>query len=138
MADFSKNITNAVNVFGNGPSTKWGQAFGFPYTMTWGTSRWGEGESLPISFKKVIGNDLFPLFEYARSGLRKNFDFGSFLPTQAMGSSTLRDGTGVWKYVFISDTTSQNERDFASWTAGTDPDVTFTCQAAAGTSWSEL
>lgn len=137
MADFTKNITNTVNVFGNGPSTKWGQAVGFPYTMTWGTSTWGEGESLPIAFVKVISNSQGLAFDYAGSTFNKYVDFGSTPVLCDPFSETLRDGTGTWKYVFTSDTTEAEGRDFTTWSEVTATDATFTCQAAAGTVWSE-
>lgn len=137
MADFSKNITNTVNVFGDGPSTKWGQANGYPYTMTWGTSKWGEGESLPIAFVKVISNSQDLTFDYTGSSLRKVVDIGSAPVLSDMGSEVLRDGTGTWLYVFTSDTTQGEDRDSATWTETTASDATFTCQAAAGTTWSE-
>lgn len=137
MADFTKNITNTVNVFGAGPSTKWGQSIGYPYTMTWGTSTWGEGESLPYSFVKVITNSQDLTFEYAGGAVAKYVDLGSAPLDSDLGSEMLRDGTGNWNYVFPSNTAEGEDRSFATWTETTASDATFTCQAAAGTVWSE-
>ena len=136
MANFSQNITNTVNVFGNGPSTKWGQAVGVPYTMTWGTSKWGEGESIPVAFIKVISNSQALTWDYARAEVRKVFEIGSTPVGCDPFLERLSDGS--WNYVFVSDTTDAEERDFSTWTSATASDATFTCQAAAGTSWSEL
>lgn len=52
-----------------------------------------------------------------------------------MSSGTLRDGSASWKYVFPSNTEDAENVNYASWTAGTNPDVTFTCGAAGSTVW---
>lgn len=134
MADFSKNITNAVNVFGGGPSTKWGQAVGSPYTFTWGSSKWGEGESLPIAFVKVVSNAQTIDYDIAGKSFTKRQEIGSFSADFTAASQTLRQGS--WYYVFVSDTYLASERDFASWTSGTATDATFTCLSVAATTWS--
>lgn len=135
MADFTQNITNSVRCFGQGPSTKWGGANGFPYTMTWGVSKWGEGESLPIAFQKVISNSQALTWDYYGASVAKVVDAGSAALSFEMYSQVLKQGD--WFYVFTSDTTAGESRDFASWTAVSADDATFTCQAAAGTTWSE-
>lgn len=138
MADFSQNITNAVNVFGEGPSTKWGQAVALQ-TMTWGTSKWGEG-SISTLFEviKVISNTQSMSWNYYGADVQKQFEIGTMVATHDMGSEVLRDGSGTWTYVFPSVTTEGESRVFASWTSAASPDVTFTCQAAGSTSWSEV
>lgn len=134
MADYSKNITNAVNVFGGGPSSKWGDANGYPYTFTWGTTTWGEGGSLPLSFQKVISNNIPTTFDYYAAQYTKRSDLGSVVGDFTATSQTLRQGS--WYYVFTSDTYLGSERDFASWTSGTRADATFTCLPTNVTSWS--
>jgi len=66
----------------------------------------------------------------------KQFSFGEITANAAMSLETLRNG--VWDVVFVSDTTNATERDFASWTEVSKPDVTFTCGAAASTTWNEV
>lgn len=147
-------FTNSIRAFSEGPSTKWGQSNGYPYTMTWGTSTWGEGESIPLSVMKVISNS--QPFSGVYQGSRvvhllgigsasvdsdlyryynKTWTAGSVSPTFEMSSEVLKNGG--WTYVFPSLATDGESRDFASWTAGSSPDVTFSCQAAGSTSWSE-
>lgn len=135
MANYTQNITFNVNCFGPAPSTKWGQA-NFPYTMTWGTSLWGEGQALETRFIKVVTNSQNLSWDYTRSNFTKNHSIGTMVVTHDMASQALRQGD--WNYVFTSDTTAGESRDFASWTEISKPDATFTCQAAAGTSWSEV
>lgn len=137
MANFSKNITNAVNVFGQGPSTKWGQTNGTPYTFVWGVSTWGEGYSLPIDVRKIISNALLPTWNYSRSDQVKVSRIGTFVATSDMDSEELRDGTGLWEYVFTSDTVEGESRSFAQWSEGAEPTTSFSCQTAGSTSWSE-
>ena len=136
MANFTQNISNSVRVFGEGPSTKWGQANGYPYTMTWGTAKWGEGESLPIAFKKVISNSQSLTWDYSRAQVRMLLGIGTLVASHDMYSQALRQGD--WNYVFVSDTLAGESRDFADWSVVTNGDATFTCAAANGTSWSEL
>ena len=136
MATFTKTIANGVNVFGGGPSTKFGQAT-FPYTAVFGTSKWGEGTNkVEVNFTKVISNSQPSDSDLAYAfSITKSIDLGSAVVTHDMASQTLQNGD--WFYVFTSDTSAGESRDFATWVAGTDPDVTFVCQAAQGTSWSE-
>ena len=136
MADFTKTITNGLRVFGVNPSTKWGDAVAFQ-TMVWGTTKWGEGTT-PLAFivQKVISESITPTWDKSEASLGKTLDFGSVSPSFEMSAEQLRSGD--WLVVFSSDTTNGEDRDFASWTSATAPDVTFTCAAAAGTTWSEL
>ncbi len=135
MADFTQNITNSVRCFGPANSTKWGQAAGVGFTMTWGTSKWGEDGVLVTEFIKVVANA--PTFSWDRSSVQigKNLSTETLTPAFEMSSERLAQGD--WTIVFTSNESDAENRDQASWTEGSRPDATFTCQAAAGTSWSE-
>lgn len=133
MADFSQNITNSVRVFGGEPATKWGDAVGTPYTMVWGTTLWGEGSYTTIfSMGKIISESLALGDVYAKGSNKKISE--SLLPGSDMYIERLSDGSG-WQYVFTSDTTNAEERDFATYTSSSVYDATFTCAAANSTSW---
>lgn len=142
MADHSKNISNSVSVFGLGPTTKWGQA-NAPYTMTWGTSKWGSDESsapidqnsIPVVFEKVIQNS-----QAITNAVSTQADFQVAITSTATPSfeatiETLTDGSGAWRYVYVSDTINADERDFATWTSGTDGAVSFTTVSTPSTVW---
>jgi len=135
MATFTKTITNSIQCFGGGPSVKWGDS-NYPYTMVWGVSTWGDGESLPIRIYKLISNSQSMSFDYAGCTLTRPLDIGSVEASFSGQSFTMQNGD--WYYVFTSDTTNGSERDFASWTSQSANDFTFTCQSAGSTSWSEL
>ncbi len=135
MADFTKNITNSVNVFGEGPSTKWGQA-SFPATMIWGTSKWGEGRAMQFQVVKYATSSLSPTWDRSAAQVGKNFEIGSSVVTMDMGSETMKQGD--WKYIFTSNQTEAENRNLSTWTEVANNDVTFTCQAAGATSWSEV
>ena len=131
MADFIKTISNSLNLFGNGPSTKWGQSFGYPYTMVWGTSTWGEGYSLVIDIEKIITNSITP-------------DSAFYLETNKLISNDLslsfetsdeRLYQGDWSYVFSFYTSDAEDRDFPTWTEGSASSVSFTCGSAGSTTW---
>lgn len=131
MADYTKTITNSLNLFGNNPSSKWGQA-NFPYTMTWGTTKWGEGTATIIfSVEKLIENSLVPSNSVSNDFIKVISD--SITPAFETSSEYLENG--VWRIVFISDTTEAENRDFATWVSGTTQAATYTSIAAASTTW---
>lgn len=64
MTAWSKTITNAVNVFGEGPTSMWGQ-------YSWGSFKWGEGTTDTLqTVEKLISNsqlfDTVPCKEQAK------------------------------------------------------------------------
>jgi len=132
VADFSQTISNVVNCFGGSPSTKWGN--NAPYTMTWGTSKWGEGtEDLQVAVVKLISNSQSLSDDYSRRV--EKLVSNDLTPTSETTSETLQDGSG-WRYVFTSDTTEAENRDEASYSSGTAASTSWTSATAASTSWS--
>lgn len=132
MADYTKTITNSVNLFGLNPSNKWGSAV-FPYTMTWGTTKWGEG-SFPEIFSiiKYASSSISPDTVIVKSS-RKVIE-NSMIVSSDPSSEKLM--TGVWNVVFASDTIEAENRDFPTWTQSSSVSVSFTCAAAGSTTWS--
>lgn len=131
MADFIKTISNSINLFGNGPSTKWGESFGFPDTMVWGTSTWGEGYSLVIDIEKFISNSITPdsaIYLESQKLISENISL-SFETTSEKISQ------GEWNYVFVSDVTNAEDRDFTTWSQGSGVNTSFTCGTAGSTTW---
>lgn len=134
MADFIKTINNSVNLFGEGPCTKWGQANGFAYTMVWGTTRWGEGSfSLVFSVEKLIENS------QAVTGVYQRHEFDKVLANTLVTDfetdlESLR--SGIWDIVFPSDTINAEDRDFASYTTQGASANSWTCLAAGSSNWS--
>lgn len=119
MADLVQNVTSTVLVLGT--TSKWG-------ILVWGVDNWGEANATEILFTKVIQNS-------------QTID--QALSTTAQMTRTMTIGTavvshdvspglsnGIWDYVI--DLSPQ------TWGESTINDATFTCQAAAGTSWSEV
>ena len=133
MADFTKTVSNTLNVFGPAPSTKWGT--GTPYTMTWGTSKWGEGtEDLVVLPGKFIGNSLAPTSEISSKDFFHLVDMGSLSPTSETVTETL--SSGIWDYVFVSNTSDADDRSFASWTDDTSASTSWTDDTSPSTTWS--
>lgn len=132
MADFTKTITNAVNLFGLNPSNKWGESV-LPYTMTWGVTKWGE-DSYPQIFSviKYASSSISPDTVIVKSP-QKVID-NSFSVLSDPSSEQL--SVGVWNVVFASDTTEAENRDFPTWAQSAAVSVSFTCAAAGSTTWS--
>lgn len=137
MANFTQNISNAVRCFGNGPSSKWGQDNGPTYTMVWGTTSWGEGFAVVTraDWTARLVNSIVPTFDYYGASVLRRID-NTMAVSSEPGSETLRDGSGNWSYVFVSDTTNAEERDSATWSSGSAGAVSYTCLPAGSTTWS--
>lgn len=135
MADFSITINNSVNLFGQGPATKWGSANGYGYTMIWGTTKWGEGTfSLVFSVEKLIENTQSFLGAYQGSLVEKLIDNSITITSFSAEVEGLTNG--IWSVVFPSDTTNAKDRDVASYVSDSASALSFTCQAAGSTVWS--
>lgn len=159
MADHSQNISNTVDVFGVGPANYWGSATSTWYIagFTWGTTRWGE-KTNPQLFDvvKVYNNTPTVAFDYYRADVTHLIDafgstaldstiykspfhimsFGEVVTVYADFEETLQQGS--WYYVFTSDTTDGEDRDFATWTELTPSDATFTCSTVGSVDWTEV
>lgn len=131
MADYTKTITNSVNLFGGGPSTKWGEA-NSPYTMVWGTALWGQGFSLVFSFDKLLDNSVITSDLYAKETqllISNDLSINADLSNEGLSS-------GDWNVVFVPSTTEAENRVFTTWSAGSNSSTTYTCLPAGSTSWS--
>lgn len=130
MADFTKTLTNSIRAFGGSPSTRWGQVA--PYTMTWGSTKWGEGTFTVIfEFGKTVQNTLSPSTDIIKEVNKIMTETLSM--SQDMSSEALTNG--IWRVVFVSDTTNVEERDVADWTSLSAGSVSFACLPAGSTSW---
>lgn len=131
MADFTKTITNSVNLFGGSPSSKWGQSV-LPYTMTWGSTKWGEGTfSLVFDFRKVVENSLNPttdIIKNVQKIITENLNL-----SQDVSNEILNNGS--WRVVFVSDTINVSERDTTTWSSQSVSNQSFTCGSAGSTTW---
>lgn len=131
MAAFTKTLTNSIRAFGGSPSTKWGQVA--PYTMIWGSSKWGEGTFTVIfEYGKTVLNSLAPDTAVIKEVQKLiNDDLNC---SEDMASEILTNG--IWRVVFVSDTVNVEERDTADWTSLSANTTSFTCLPAGSTSWS--
>lgn len=78
MADFTKTVTNSINVFGSGPSTKWD-------LFSWGVGKWGEGsEDLIQSIGKNISVGSVTL-----SGAAITFSVGKLIADSISSATSL-------------------------------------------------
>ena len=133
MADYSQTITNTLTLFGDSPSTKWGA--GSPYTMTWGTSKWGEGtEDLPVAVVKGFPETITVTDSLSKATIHV-VDVGSLAPTYEGVEETLQDGSGYY-YVFPKPTTDSDERNNPSYTSSTAGSQSWTCASVSVLSWS--
>lgn len=132
MADFLITVTNSVRSFGPAPSTKWGA--GSPYTMTWGTSKWGEGtQDLIVSVTKYLSNSQGSDTTLYKSNSK--FYSSSVSPTGEMSREVLSDGSG-YSYLYPDNTTDLEGRDFTTFTSGTAQTTSYSSATAQSTTWS--
>ncbi len=131
MADFIKTISNSMRLLGGGPSSKWGQA-NYPYTFTWGVTKWGEGSfRVVFSADKLISNSILPstiVVKEVEKLVSEVLSLDSEMASEIASN-------GIWRIVFVSDTINVVDRDTASWTSGTNTSTSFTCLVAGSTNW---
>jgi hypothetical protein len=133
VADHVISISNSLNLFGPAPSTKWGE--GSPYTMTWGTSKWGEGtEDLIVSVEKYLGNEITASDAYFKEAAHA-VNFGEISSTFEMSSESLLDGSGYY-YVFRKPSTDAENQVITTYASGSVASVTWTSGTVSATSWS--
>lgn len=132
MADFNITISNHVNTFGPESTNTWGGAWG----AVWNQFLWGYGNvGLVTSVGKLISESQALSDQVTISVYFYKSISNALAPVGDMGSESLTDGSG-YSYVFPSDTTEAEDRDFPNWTSGTTGSQSFTCQAAGSTTWS--
>lgn len=133
MADFTKTISVSINLFGGGPSTKWGNGNGYGYTMVWGTTKWGEGSfSLVFNVEKLIEDSVSPdtiIINEAQKLLQNDLSISDDLTCETLSQ-------GDWNYVFPPNVTNNENRVFTSFTCSSAQTTSYTCLSAGNTSWS--
>ena len=134
MADHVQTVTNSLNLFGGGPSTKWGANAAATYTMTWGTSKWGEGtedirqdvEHGPITGTITLSE---PTLAFSVTKLLSE--------TMTLSSDSSDQGlqSGSWNYIFPSNQTDADNQLVPSWAAGTAGSSSWTSGTVGTTTW---
>lgn len=121
-----------IGVFGSEVSTKWGSSYGYPYTMVWGTSKWGYGTNTIIfDFQKLLSNNL--LSDSTISKQPQKLISNSMVVSGDMNSEKLSQGG--WDYVFPPNTIEAENRVNPTWSSSSAQSQTYTCQAAGSTTW---
>jgi hypothetical protein len=133
MADHTIAVTNAVNCFGPAPSTKWGT--NTPYTMTWGSSKWGEGtEDLIVSIEKILTAETLTLTDAFYKNPNKLIE-NSVTWSSETTLEALQSGNGYY-YVFVGPTTDAESRTLSTYSSQAAGSTTYTSASVASTTWS--
>ncbi len=127
MADFSITISNRLQVFGSGPSTKWN-------ALTWSSGKWGEGTNEIVQdVIKNISNSL---------SLSDDYTFGSsktisnaIYPTFEMASEYLTDANGYY-FVFVGGLSDAENQIITTYTEGSQASTSYTSATGGSTVWS--
>ena len=131
MADFTKTISNIINVFGGSPPTYWGDTG--PNTMVWGETNWGEGTySMAFKIGKCINNTqamTTTIGKQAKKGIVNTIPI-----SDETIDRTLQDPEG-YNYVFPGNVTDAENEVFTSYTIVTATDG-WTEVTQTTTSWS--
>lgn len=126
MADFTITISNRLNCFGVAPSDKWG-------AYNWNDFLWGEGTAdLQTLVDHPISETLTLTDAFYKSVTKAVTE--TLTIDADMGSEGLRQGD--WSYVFVSNTTEGEDRDFATWSSGTAGSTSWSSSTATSTTWS--
>ncbi len=132
MADFLKTISNSIQCFGVGPSSKWG-------VMSWnsdGSYKWGEGT---VDLQTDVGKSLSGSLSISDT-LSLVVDFSvslseSVASTFEATEEFLSDDAG-YNYVFTRPTTDAESQVFTSYTTNPDPSTSYSSSTVTTTVWS--
>ncbi len=108
MTDFSKTISNSIDLFGSAQTTKWD---GF----NWDENNWGESlDKLTISVLKNFNESIIPSDSLSVSA---NFN-RSFSDSISISYANIDENLyeGEWQYVFTKPTIDAEERTSITWT----------------------
>ena len=154
MADLTVTITNSLNTFGQGPTTKWG--VGDSLTMTWGSSKWGEGtQDIPTDVIKVVENSQASTTTVGFAVTHLISDQQVITPTSSVLNAVdrtidgqtitttsdvtdLRLQTGDWFYEFIDRTADADDQRIDGFTAVSDVTTTWAETSDVTTTWTEV
>lgn len=135
MTDFIKTVTNSIRTFGPAPSTKWGA--GSAYTMSWGSSKWGEGtEDLVTEIAKSLSESVTvsEAISDLSVGFSRTFENGLSFDSETTMEG-LSDNAG-YSYVFVKPTTDAESRNLSSFSCLPVGSLTYTSMPAGSTVWS--
>lgn len=142
MATLTQTIDLSLAWVGSGDNEIWG-------TMVWGEGFWGEnsirwnmdkGIAESVSPTMAVGKLVKHLIEEEAAvtstvGKRPKKVFAnSFAATGANAAENLM--SGIYDYVFISDTVNGQDRDFTTWTEGSASSASYTSGSVTATNWS--
>lgn len=129
MADFTKTISNSMNVFGVEPSTKWND-------FLWGTGKWGFGSTPTIwSFEKNLAQETITTTDLFAKEPEKVLE-NAITPLSETTDMRLQDGNGYY-YVFVKPSVDADERGTSTFTVDTRPTTSWTEDTDPSTSWTE-
>lgn len=148
MADLSITVSSTIDMVGGDPPNFWG-------AYNWNAFDWGSGgpvDDVIVSVGKLIANSQGETTTYRFDvvHLMEGDDFtidtavivsfakliGSTISvSHDLSEQILRDGAG-WKHIFPSNADDGEDRDFASWTAGTNPSDGWSQVSNPSDSWS--
>jgi hypothetical protein len=128
LANFTKTISNSLNLFGCSPSSKWG-------AWNWNAFKWGEGTAdLPVDVTHLI-SEVLTLDSTIPQHVVEFVLSVSLAIISANESEYLTDGSG-YNYVFPSDVTNHENQTLASYTVGSGPTDNWSSGSGGSTSWS--
>lgn len=107
MADLQQNISNTVNIFGQGPTNKWN-------AHNWGAFLWGEGNTDMIhGIYKFISNDT----NFSTEPVKEAGAFiDNALSCDAAVGSIEQIDNARYRYVFVPGSTNAIDRIQYEWT----------------------
>jgi hypothetical protein len=133
MADFVVSISNSINCFGPAPSTKWGTGTN---TMTWGSSKWGEGSADLISeSEKILSVQSIVIMGGVASLSPNKLISDTFELLSETTSQDLRTANGYY-YFFVKPTLDPEQRNQSTYTVASVSATTYTTAPVTSITWS--
>lgn len=130
MADFTKTITNGLNIFGGKPPTLWGSA-------VLGTDYWGFGSRDQITAIYKLFSESIALADAVFPAATYNRTFTATLIVSGDQYSQMKIDLAGYKYVFGVDENAEN-RPLTSYNGVTGQTTSYTTITNTQTSWTTV
>lgn len=108
MSDYSMTVSNSLEVFGGGQTTKWNE-------FNWNEAVWGEGTlGIPLDFTKIISESL-TITDDVDTFVNFYLEYNNSLVMafETSNETLYNDG---WAYEFVAPSTNAENRSLTVWT----------------------
>lgn len=129
-SNFTQTVSNSINTFGGGPSTKWN-------SFSWGAANWGDGTNdLQTDVEKPLSESMSMSDAIGLSVAFSRSFSHSLDSTFEATNGTVTDASGYYR-LFSGGVTNADDRSEVTYSQGTEAGTSWSSGTAQSTSWSD-